>query len=831
MATSASNGLKLAGLSIFTKLSIPSLSFLLPARPSTHENDDMEDLTAQLESALENYTPGRDSLDLGGGDDFVPGQGLDRYRVLDDGTDDDPYAKLGPGIATTYHHSNDLDGVTSADALVDIGPLGGMSVAPAPPPPISNAEAATAAFASYGQIMPPSYEDSVMYDSVHVDSGPASSAPGGSGGDEGSSSGAAGAAHSTPPPKGAGPSRLSAPAAAARDSFDQPCPSPSVPSIRGTRSPLHITVQDPIKRESTGFLGITGTRAPLHIPVQDPIKRESTGFLDITGGYVTYQISTRTQLPGFKPQATVRRRFNDFVALSELVKFRFRGYFVPPRPEKNAVEGQRMTDDFVEERRCALQQYLGKLALHPKIATSEELRVFLETEGELSENPAWRTLVPIPQGSLIDGTAKLSMQLFGFENRGTLIDGMAELSMQLFGFENRVLDPQGTGPVQGSLIEGTAKLSMQLFGFENRVLDPVQAVRPAKSTADPLHAMKEKAQSMQQQLALALSGEEMKHLTNHSPARPPTRLTNQPPTQPPLLQAVRPAKSTADPLRAMKEKAQSMQQQPALALSGEELEMRRAKEHLEATRTRLLTASRAAEKLVHRMERGSSVQGDLGLSLFKLAKLEEVDGAHLAQYTGTAKISLMMSTELKSVGTSLVRVSRITRKATGRSATQLAALHEYLAFMPATIKGMMHREKQLLTFHTLQADLEAKQRGIRDLEAAGGASGSDKNKAKKMQDLQNDGAKLEMSIEAANAEYERLKGINKQELTRFRSELDLELCDMLIRFSALQASANELVLEVWMQQALHMGAKPEEIAALRPASWNQAGPSNGKHRQ
>lgn len=37
--------------------------------------------------------------------------------------------------------------------------------------------------------------------------------------------------------------------------------------------------------------------------------------------------------------------------LCRCVQHKYRGYFVPPRPEKNAVEGQRMTDAFVEERR------------------------------------------------------------------------------------------------------------------------------------------------------------------------------------------------------------------------------------------------------------------------------------------------------------------------------------------------------------------------------------------------------------------------------------------------------------------------------------------------
>ena len=50
---------------------------------------------------------------------------------------------------------------------------------------------------------------------------------------------------------------------------------------------------------------------------------------------------------------------------------RFRGYFVPPRPEKNAVEGQRMSDAFIEDRRSSLEKYLRKLASHPVIGPSE----------------------------------------------------------------------------------------------------------------------------------------------------------------------------------------------------------------------------------------------------------------------------------------------------------------------------------------------------------------------------------------------------------------------------------------------------------------------------
>ena len=58
-------------------------------------------------------------------------------------------------------------------------------------------------------------------------------------------------------------------------------------------------------------------------------------------------------------------------ALSDVLKATHRGYFIPPRPEKNTVEGQRASTDFLELRRSALERYLQQLATHPVISTSQ----------------------------------------------------------------------------------------------------------------------------------------------------------------------------------------------------------------------------------------------------------------------------------------------------------------------------------------------------------------------------------------------------------------------------------------------------------------------------
>ena len=53
---------------------------------------------------------------------------------------------------------------------------------------------------------------------------------------------------------------------------------------------------------------------------------------------------------------------------------------------------------------------------------------------------------------------------------------------------------------------------------------------------------------------------------------------------------------------------------------------------------RLKCANTQAEKLVHRMDRCGSVYGDLGLALFKACKAEEMEGLHLAHFTGTVSV-------------------------------------------------------------------------------------------------------------------------------------------------------------------------------------------------
>ncbi len=152
----------------------------------------------------------------------------------------------------------------------------------------------------------------------------------------------------------------------------------------------------------------------LHISVSDPQKEQELSNSLVPGGtaYYTYLITTRTNLPEFGgsgSEFSVRRRFKDVVTLADRLADSYRGFFIPLRPDKSVVESQVMAkQEFVEQRRVSLEKYLHRLAAHPAIRRSEELRVFLEVKGKL---PLTKSLDVASR--VIDGAARLPRQLLG----------------------------------------------------------------------------------------------------------------------------------------------------------------------------------------------------------------------------------------------------------------------------------------------------------------------------------------------------------------------------------------------------------------------------------
>ncbi|XP_058747959.1 sorting nexin 2B-like isoform X2 [Vicia villosa] len=150
----------------------------------------------------------------------------------------------------------------------------------------------------------------------------------------------------------------------------------------------------------------------LKITVSNPVKEQENSNSIVPGNssYVTYLITTRTNVPEFGgSEFSVRRRFKDIVTLSDRLSEAYRGFFIPPRPDKSIVESQVMQkQEFVEQRRVALEKYLRRLADHPVIRKSDEFRVFLQVQGKL---PLLTTTDVASR--VLDGAVKLPKQLMG----------------------------------------------------------------------------------------------------------------------------------------------------------------------------------------------------------------------------------------------------------------------------------------------------------------------------------------------------------------------------------------------------------------------------------
>ncbi|KAF7430895.1 Vacuolar protein sorting-associated protein 5 [Pleurotus ostreatus] len=110
------------------------------------------------------------------------------------------------------------------------------------------------------------------------------------------------------------------------------------------------------------------------ISVDDPQK-----VGDPIRGYTMYTVHTRTTSPMFQKSAfSVLRRYSDFLWLYETLSSNNPGVVVPPVPDKNPFG--RFDDQFVKQRRFALEKCIQKIANHPLLGKDADLKIFLESD-------------------------------------------------------------------------------------------------------------------------------------------------------------------------------------------------------------------------------------------------------------------------------------------------------------------------------------------------------------------------------------------------------------------------------------------------------------------
>ncbi|KAG9459074.1 hypothetical protein H6P81_003582 [Aristolochia fimbriata] len=119
----------------------------------------------------------------------------------------------------------------------------------------------------------------------------------------------------------------------------------------------------------------------LSVSVTDPVKLGNG-----VQAYISYRVITKTNLPQYQgPEKIVIRRYSDFVWLRDRLYEKYKGIFVPPLPEKSAVEKFRFSAEFIEMRCQALDIFINRIASHPELQQSEDLRIFLQEDEETME--------------------------------------------------------------------------------------------------------------------------------------------------------------------------------------------------------------------------------------------------------------------------------------------------------------------------------------------------------------------------------------------------------------------------------------------------------------
>ncbi|KAK9734288.1 hypothetical protein RND81_04G129000 [Saponaria officinalis] len=119
----------------------------------------------------------------------------------------------------------------------------------------------------------------------------------------------------------------------------------------------------------------------LRVTVSDPVKIGNG-----VQSYISYRLITQTNLPDYNgSEKIVIRRYSDFVWLRDRLFERYKGIFIPPLPEKSAVEKFRFSAEFIEMRRQGLDTFVNRIASHPQLHQSDDLRLFLQADEETME--------------------------------------------------------------------------------------------------------------------------------------------------------------------------------------------------------------------------------------------------------------------------------------------------------------------------------------------------------------------------------------------------------------------------------------------------------------
>ncbi|GIL92817.1 hypothetical protein Vretimale_19222 [Volvox reticuliferus] len=195
-------------------------------------------------------------------------------------------------------------------------------------------------------------------------------------------------------------------------------------------SGYHLVAEGPSTSTGEGGAdtGHAADAALIRVWIREPERMDGSNKLGMRTTYFTYLVRTESQLPGLRTDGSeVRRRFSEFDALHKIMKLQYRGYIIPPLPEKSFIEAKLAHEDFLRLRRADLQAFIRGIASHPTLRESEALKLFLLQPGELQYNPAWIALLNSIGGPMENSEGGLLMSPGGSSATSKAVAGLNSL--------------------------------------------------------------------------------------------------------------------------------------------------------------------------------------------------------------------------------------------------------------------------------------------------------------------------------------------------------------------------------------------------------------------
>ena len=117
----------------------------------------------------------------------------------------------------------------------------------------------------------------------------------------------------------------------------------------------------------------------IEVTVDDAQKHAAESF-------VSYRVITKTTRESFNQEEFhVRRRYNDFHWLGNVLTQQYPSHIIPPLPQKKVFN--KYDPSFLRLRQLALNKFLRRIAEHPILSTSEHFFIFLSARQlELEES-------------------------------------------------------------------------------------------------------------------------------------------------------------------------------------------------------------------------------------------------------------------------------------------------------------------------------------------------------------------------------------------------------------------------------------------------------------